>query len=252
MKKRSGLWLALAGLGVVACSSEAPKDPNERSASELYTLKGVRYMENGRLDIAKQDLQRAVELDDNNGDAHNALGVLYERLGQFDDAEEQFRRTLSLDADNSSAANNYGRALCAQGKYDLAMQQFRKVLDSKRYDTPWMALTNAGICARKQGSLPDAEGYLRKALDANPDFPPALLEMAKLSLDKGGGDLSARAFLQRYDAAAAPTPESLLLGMQVEQALGNTKEANAYLKKLQRLFPDSKEALRYRKSHSAK
>ncbi len=249
MTKRLGVWLLLIGLGLAACTSDRPpKDPSERSTTDLYMLKGVQYMENGRLDIAQQDLQRAIDLDEKNVDAHNAMGVLYERLGRPTDAEEQFKRALALDSDNSGAANNYGRVLCAQGKYQEAMQQFRRVIDSKHNNAPWIALTNAGICAKNQGLAQDAEGYLRKALEVGPNFPPALLEMAKFSLEKGSY-LSARAFLQRFEAVAQPSSESLSIGMQTEQALGNAKEANAYLKKLQSLFPNSQEARRSRKGH---
>ncbi len=244
------LTILLTALGLAACSSSPPKDPNERSATELYMLKGVQYMKNGRLDVAQQDLKHAIELDDHNVEAHNALGVLYERLGQPQDAEEHFKRALSLDEDNLSVANNYGRMLCAQGKSEQAMKLFRRAFESRLYDTPWLALTNAGICAVNMGAKADGEAYLRKALDANPNFAPALLEMAKLS-QANGAHLSARAFLQRFESAAEATPESLLLGVQTEQALGNFDDADQYLNKLQRLFPDSKEALGSRKSHAA-
>ena len=246
-----GLGLVLLCQGLLACSGGTPKDPNERSATELYVLKGVQYMEAGRLDVAQRDLQHAIELDDRSVEAHNAMGVLQERLGQPAQAEEQFKRALSLDAGNTDAAVNYGRVLCAQGKYEQAMKNFRMAVDSKLYNSPWLALTNAGICAKAQGQGAEAEGYLRKAVDANPNFAPALLEMAKLSEDNGS-HLSARAFLQRFEAAVTqPTAESLALGIQIEQAMGNGKDANAYLKKLQRLFPESKEATAYRRLRSA-
>jgi type IV pilus assembly protein PilF len=250
-KARLGFWLGFIGLGLAGCASPQ-KDPNERSASELYMLKGVRYLENGQFNFAQQDLERSVKLDPKNVEAHNSLGVLYERLNQYADAEDQFKQALALDAHNGGTYNNYGRTLCAEGKYDLAMQQFHHVIDDPHYTTPWIALTNAGICTKKQGSLQDAENYLRKALDIKPDFPPTLLEMARLRLEKNGanGDLSARAFLQRFEAASEPTAESVALGMQIEQALGNTQEADVYFKKLLRLFPNSKEAMRYR-SHAA-
>ncbi len=250
MTKGRASVILLVCLGLTACSGSSPKDPNERSATELYMLKGVQYMEKGRLDIALQDLTHAVELDDHNAEAHNALGVLYERLGQPRDAEEHFKRALSLDENNLGVANNYGRLLCAQGNSEQAMKLFRKAYESRLYPTPWLALTNAGICALSTGGKADGEAYLRKALDANPEFAPALLEMAKLS-QANGAHLSARAFLQRYESAAKPTPESLLIGAQTEQSLGNLKDADHYLDKLQRLFPDSKEALGSRKSHAA-
>jgi type IV pilus assembly protein PilF len=247
--RRIGLLLLCPAL--VACIGGQPKDPYERSATDIYVQKGVQYMEAGRLDIAQRDLRHAVELDDGNFDAHNALGVLYERTGRTADAEEQFKRALSLSSNNPDAAVNYGRALCEQGKYEQAMQYFQMAIDSKAYNTPWLAFTNAGICLKKQGRHTEAEGHLRKALEADPNFAPALLEMVKLSLDNGN-PLSGRAFLQRFESAVPePTAASLLLGVQIEQAMGNNKDANAYLKKLQRLYPDSKEAMTYRSHRSA-
>ncbi len=246
-----GCGLLMACLALLACSGDPPKDPNERSATDLYVLKGVKYLETGRYDIARQDLERAVELDDKNAEAHNALGVLYERISLPEEAEAHYKRAMSLDESHFAAANNYARLMCAQGKYDQAMKLFQKVIDAKSYQTPWLALTNAGLCAKSKGLAEEAEGFLRKALETNPNFSPALFEMAKFSLEHGSS-LSARAFLQRYESTAEPSPESLWLGMEIEQALGNGKDADAYRKKLQKLFPDSREALRSRKSHAAR
>lgn len=237
----------LACLGLAACTSDSPttNDTDTRSTSELYTLKGVQYIETGRLDVAKLDLQKAIELDSNNAEAHNALGVLSERLNQPEEAEKEFKLALSIDANNTGAANNYGRLLCARGQYEQSMKYFQKLIDNALYPTPWLALTNAGLCAKSQGLAADAENYLRRALESAPDFGPALLEMAKLSQERGNY-MSARAFLQRYDALGVETAESLATGVQTERALGNTKDANAYLKKLLRLFPNSKEAQLFR------
>ena len=245
--------LLLACSSLLACVSDSPPQNNtdDRSTTDLYVMKGIQYIEKGRLDVAQQDLEKAVELDDGNAEAHNALGVLYERQNRPADAEAQFKRALALDENNFAASNNYARLLCAQGQYDLAMQRFKTLIDSTLYQTPWLALTNAGLCSKIKGLNADAESYMRKALEANPNFAPALLEMAKLSMETGN-NMSARAFLQRYDSSAPPSPESLFLGVQIEQALGNAKDANTYRKKLQMLFPDSKEALRARTSRASK
>jgi type IV pilus assembly protein PilF len=250
MRPLQGFGLLSACLAMLACSGDPAKEPNERSATDLYVLKGVQYLENGRLDVALEDLKHAVELDDSNAEAHNALGVVYERLNQAEDAERQYQRALALDENHAAAANNYGRLLCTEGKYDQAMKRFQTVIDSKSYPTPWLALTNAGLCAKSRGLGADAENYLRKALESNPNFAPALLEMAKLSLENRNF-LSARAFLQRFVSVVGPNPEALFIGVQTEQALGNGKDADAYRKKLQKLFPDSKEAIRSLKSHAA-
>jgi type IV pilus assembly protein PilF len=242
--------VAAVALALAGCIGGAQKDPNERSPSEIYVLKGLQYMELGRLDIAQHDLKHALELDSHSAEAHNAMGVLYERLQQPAEAEAEFKRALSLDENHIGAGTNYGRILCSQGKYAEAMQHFQKAIDSKLYPSPWLALTNAGLCAKTQGKTADAESLLRKALDSNPSFAPALLQMAKLSLE-ARNFMSARAFLQRFDAVADFSAESLALGAQIEQGLGNAKDAGDYRKKLLRFFPDSPEASRFRSKRAA-
>jgi type IV pilus assembly protein PilF len=231
--------------GLAGCSNNAPKDPNGRSAAELYREKGVRYMEMGELEYARQDLEHAADLDDSDSETQNALAVLYGRMEQVELADKHFRRALALDESNASAVNNYARFLCAHGKYEDAMAHFRKLIDSKLYKSPWLALTNAGLCASGVGRLDEAEELLRKALEEAPTFPPALLEMVKISLQTGR-QMSARGFLQRFEGASNPSPESLSLGEEVEQALGNPQGAEAYRKQLQSKFPDSPAARRER------
>lgn len=236
-------------LGLSACSTTVKHDPNEPSASDIYVQKGIRYMEEGQLNVALSDFKRAAELDEHNAAAQNALAVLYERLDQPAKAGRHYQRALDLDDDNSGTHNNYGRFLCGQGKYEQGLEHLRRIIDSKLYDTPWVALTNAGLCARAAGQREQAEDYLRRALESKPTFPPALLEMSRLSLESGQ-HLSARAFLQRYEAAAERDAASLWLGVQIEHALGNTDAAAEYSKALRGLFPDSREAQQARKLHN--
>ena len=226
-----------------------PNDPmSELSASQVFMEKGVRYMEQGRYDIALKDLQRATELDDSNSDAYNALAVLYQRIDDFANADTSFKKALSLKEDNYAVRNNYGRFLCDQRRYDEAFRQFDLVIGTKLYAQPWLPLTNAGICARSAGKRGEAETYLRRALEMQPDFPPALLEMAKLSRENGQG-LSARAFLQRYFSVAAPTPESLVLGIEIESGLRNHQAAEQYARALAKQFPNSIEAVKARRRY---
>jgi type IV pilus assembly protein PilF len=239
MKRR--ICIALIGaVALTACSGTRKKNPDEPSISEIYMRKGIQYMENGMPDVALQDLKHSVELDPKNGEAHGALAVLYQRLDQPADADAEFKKALELTNNDFGTANNYGRFLCEQGQYDKAMAQFQKVIAAKLYPSPWVPLTNAGLCARNTGRSAEAEGYLRDALKANPQFTPALLEMAKLSLQTGQF-MNARAFVQRLEAAGPASAETLLLGVQAEQALGNDDAAQDYRAKLRTQFPDDRD-----------
>ncbi|HYE34080.1 type IV pilus biogenesis/stability protein PilW [Methylocaldum sp.] len=237
------LCMVLAACSASKARNTGSNDPyGSLSESEVYVQKGVQYMEAGNYQVALQDLTRATELDGRNSEAYNALAVLYQRLDQPADAEQQFKKALSANSDNFGVRNNYGRFLCAQGQYAEAMSQFQTVIGSKLYNSPWIALTNAGLCARSAGKKADAEQYLRQALEYDSRFPPALLEMAELSRETGQ-HMSARAFLERYHAVAAPDPRSLWVGMETEAALGNFRTAKEYAKTLRTRFPGSKEAV---------
>ncbi len=245
-------WAALgfgAMLGACTSSSEVkplPEGPlNALGASQIYVEKGVKYMNAGSYDIALQDMKRAIELDDQNSEAYNAIGVLYQHIDDYANAESSFRKSLSANPENYGANNNYGRFLCGRGRYAEAFEQFRKIIGNKLYNQPWVALTNAGLCARGAGKRGEAEGYLRQALEVAPDFPPALLEMARLSRESGQL-MSARAFLERYFSAAGPNPESLLLGIDIETSLGNPDTAQEYARILRTQFAGAKENSRAR------
>jgi len=86
-----------------------------------------------------------------------------------------------------------------------------------------------------------AEKYFREALRINPKLSSALYQMARLSVDSGKR-LSARGFIERYFQSAEDTPESLLLAVRIERALGNKNAEASYALRLRSKFPTSPEA----------
>ena len=251
--KSAGLAAVLLGALNTACSSlpqeegrpRAQRPLTDEQASSIYVDKGVNYMDSGQYEVALQDMQKAIELNDENSEAHNAIAVLYQRIDDRSQADSHFRKALSLKPDNFGARNNYGRFLCLNERPQEAFEQFNQVIDTKLYGQPWIPLTNAGVCARSIGQLPQAENYLRKALVANPNFPPALLEMARVSRETGQA-MAARGFVQRYLGGTGPTPEALMLGIEIEMGLGNTQAAADYLQTMRNEFPDSPEVMQAR------
>ena len=60
--------------------------------------------------------------------------------------------------------------------------------------------------------------------------------------------LTARAFLQRFEATAAHDAASLLLGYRIENALGDEQAAATYRRALDTEFPGSEQAAEVRKA----
>lgn len=235
-------WLGPALLAALAaCSSDGPSRAEENAkASDVFARKGVSYMEDGRLDLALKDFERALEFDSGNSEAHNAMAVLQERLNKPDEARKHYKRAVSLNEANYGAVNNYSKFLCLHGEQDEGVQLLQGVLNSNLYGHPWVAQTNLGICYKSAGRLAEAEQAFRQAVDQQPAFSPALLEMAQISF-ASQDYMKARAFMQRYTAGAPHSAETLWLAVRIEEALGNERARHDYLQQLRSRFPNAPE-----------
>ncbi|NIR61601.1 MAG: type IV pilus biogenesis/stability protein PilW [Gammaproteobacteria bacterium] len=243
-----GPVLAL-GLGVALLAAGCASTPEPRVGAErqdpamINAQLGIAYMREGKNELALGKFNKALDADPDLIDAHMGVAVLYERLGQEGKAERHYRRAVELapkTPKNATARNNFGQFLCARGEVGRALEQFEAAVANPLYERPEIPHTNAGICARRDGKVEQAERHLRAALRANPRFDRALLEMADLSFEQGR-HLPARGFFQRYAAVADHTPESLWLGIRIERALGDDDAVASYSLLLKRKFPDAEE-----------
>ena len=219
------------------------------SPADVYVQLAAEYMHEGQIAEALKNAKKAVMVDPNRSSAHNVLGILYQRLGEKALAEKAFMQATKLDPRDPYVLNAYGSFLCAERRFSDADEMFQRAVMNPLYSTPWIALTNAGVCARRAGATAQAETHLRRALRANKRFAPALLAMANISMAQDN-PLSARAYLQRYAEVAAHTSESLWLGIQAEDALGDRDQAASYALLLQSRFPDSEQVKLLRESRS--
>jgi type IV pilus assembly protein PilF len=236
--------LLLSGL-LVACASNPRPDDGEtsgsaRRAAELNTQLGQEYMARGQYEVALEKLKKAVASDDNYAPAHTMLAVLYESLGETDNAGRHFEAAVRADPSDGDVNNNYGAFLCRSGKPRGVDRYFETALQDPFYQTPEVAMANAGACALQRGDEEQGEKYLRQSLAYDPQFPDALLALAGLSYERSDL-LRARAFLQRYDIAGEMTPQSLLLGYRIETDLNNLEQASRYRTELIQNFPAAPE-----------
>ncbi len=227
-----------------ACASNTTMD-NDRSkpavAAKANTQLGIEYLRKGEYDLSLKKLQKAIDVKPDYAMAHNVIAVLYDRVGNNELAEKHYRRGLKLNPGNADSHNNYGQFLCRTGRHQQAEEEFQVAASDPFYKMPQLPLLNAGMCMAGINEVEHAEKYFRRALDGNPEFGPALLQMAKLAF-KTQDYLKARAYLQRFLAVEQHTPESLWLGVRTEYALKDNQAWGNYALQLRNLHPDSEQA----------
>jgi len=230
-------------LGLAGCTTtEVSGDKTDlKEAARLNTQLGIDYMRKGQFDFALEKLKRALEQDPGLATAHSTIALLYQRRGEAELAEDHYREALDLNADDPGTLNNFGIFLCAQGEVDDAEKVFLRAAQNRDNRSPADAWANAGVCVRREPKkLARAEEYFREALKLNNRHPNALAQMALVCYEKQDY-LRARAFLQRYEAIAKPTAQTLWIGAQTERKLGDLQGARGYERRLRTEFPDAPE-----------
>ncbi len=235
----------IATLLAIASLSACGLLPTERKPvdkpADIYLQLGVKYMDIGKLELAKQNLQKAVEKDPDNARGYSALAYLNEKINHYDDAKQHYESAIALAPDDISVQNNYGRFLCDRRQFQQGLNLLDQAASNMLNDHTWVALTNSARCHLGMGQRPQAQALLKQALEMNGQYPPALLEMQRISYQTGAYK-EAEEYLQLYLGEAKHTPETLWIGMQTEEALGNMSLANEYRNLLLDKFPNSNEA----------
>ncbi len=250
---RRNLLILLLPMFLLACNPGLIRQENDpgsdnlgkaqtyNSAADTYIKLAYEYMRQGDYRTALSKAKQAVARDRGNGNAHLVLALIYEILDESGPANAAYQRAMEVDGRNSYILNAYGSYLCKLGEYSRAVSLFDKALQNPLYETPWVALANAGYCAKRSGDVSGAESYLLQALERNPGHPMAFFQMAELRYEQGKY-MSTRAYLQRYREVAKPTAQMLYLSILTERKLKNPDQARSDELLLKSEFPDSEQA----------
>lgn len=225
-------------------SPSASSAGSRKQAADTNVQLGQGYLAQGRLDLARDKLQKALELDPRSVAGHTVSAVLFEQVGDGERARMHYRRASELAPESGDVLNNYAVFLCKHGEYPEADRLFARALADAFYKTPAVAYANRGACALSAGEVEAAEQHLREAVRIAPDMPDALYGLARTTFARGDF-MRARAFVQRYEATGHAGADGLLLAYEIERKLGNVRAANEYRQRVLAQFPDSDAARRF-------
>lgn len=153
------------------CSLSCAKPTNTTSSQQAALLNvalGNKYLHQGQMELSKQKLVHALNLDPKSPEAHTSIAYLYEMVGDTSEAEAHHKLAIRHGGHKAGFYNNYGTFLCRQKRYHEAESAYHSALKDKKYLRTSEIYENAAACAIQQKDVVKAREYFKAAVRHNP------------------------------------------------------------------------------------
>ena len=253
------LWACMLVLSAVVggCATRAPApagasadiltesdEPESRKRARIRMELAVGYFEQGKTNIALDELKQVIVADPTFPDAYNLRGLIYMRLNDFRQAEDSFRRAVALNPRDANSHHNYGWLLCQQARYTDSYQQFELAMANPLYADRAKTLMALGVCQARGGQRAEAERSLARAYELDAGNPVTGFNLANLLYQRGEYQ-RAQFYIRRLNNSELANAETLWLGIRVERRMNDRVAMEQLADQLRRRFPASREAAAY-------
>lgn len=199
------------------------------------------YFSRGDLRTALDEVKQVLAIDGDFSDALELRALIYDALNEPALADESFAKAIQADPRNGSVLHNHGWYLCRKQQYARADEQFAKALQQSLSVFPAKTLLARGVCQNMAGQVEAAGKTLLRSYELDPTNPATAFNLARVLMVQG--DLQrARFYIRRVNGVPEQAnPESLWLGIRIEQKLGNMTERDELAASLRSRFPSARE-----------
>jgi tetratricopeptide (TPR) repeat protein len=177
----------------LAAQDLQPLLENTPNDLEIYSSLAQVYTESRRFGDAEKAVRSAEKLARTPSEKETVgflLGGMYERQKKYEQAEQAFKSVLVLNPRNAPTLNYFGYMLAERGvRLDEAGDMLRRALDIDRNNAAY--LDSMGWIYYKQNNLPEAESYIRKAIDRESHDPTMLSHLGDVLAKSGRPELAA-------------------------------------------------------------
>jgi type IV pilus assembly protein PilF len=205
---------------LTACKSmhsqpDAEEQKTTRTA-KINTELGMAYLQEHKMQRAKQKLLLALDEDPSLPEAWFSMGYYMEVTGDMENAKKYYLKAVKIAPDKGDVQNNYGTFLCRRGEYQTAIKHFMLAIADQNYLDTASAYENAGLCALKIPDKKLALQYFSRAIMEDPNHATSLIEAANINYENKDYQ-NAKLQLAEYTAIATPTAESIMLSRQLNR-----------------------------------
>ena len=254
-------WLAAAGLASVALSAllagcatpqqqqdaaaaaemMTPSDePENRRRARIRLELASGYYQEGKTEVALDELKQVIAADPTLGDAYNLRGLIYMRLGDNRQAEDSFRRAVAINPRDANAHHNYGWLQCQLGRYPESFRSFEQAMAHPLYPDKPKSLMALGLCQARAGQRAEAEHSLSRSYELDAGNPITGYNLARL-LYQRGDYARAQFYIRRLNNSELANAESLWLGIKVENRMQDSEAMGQLGDQLRKRYPQSRE-----------
>jgi DNA-binding winged helix-turn-helix (wHTH) protein/tetratricopeptide (TPR) repeat protein len=153
-------------------------------ADAYFRLSNVHFAPREVLPKAKEAALRAVEIDENLGEAHSSLGlvkVYYDR--DWDGAEREFRKAIRLNPDLVSAHQRFGSYLTFMGRFEESIRHYEIALELD----PFSLQINMNLATTYylRGEYERSLNQLIKTNELEPNYMPTHFVIGSVYVQQG-------------------------------------------------------------------
>ncbi|MFQ5674003.1 MAG: tetratricopeptide repeat protein, partial [Nitrospinales bacterium] len=146
----------------------------------------VAWQKKGNIEKSNEVLNRALMLYPEDATVNFNKGEYYFHKQKWERAIEHFEKALALGLKKTEARERLIAALFAQAKNEInanhcgeAIVHLKKILDYQPRSVG--TLSNLGVCYARQGETSTARAWFQKALQIDPAYAPAQINLKRLN-----------------------------------------------------------------------
>jgi Tfp pilus assembly protein PilF len=254
----------IAVLTAPGCATRAKRDPDQ---SQVRYQLAVGYFQNHREEAAIEELQKALEADSQNAEAHNMLGLIalkqaYDYGAQAEtisclkgadaqsvrgeqdqklrDARADFHKAVELRPNFADAWNSLSAAALLLREWDEAIAAAENALKDPTYDSPVYARANLGWAYFHKRDLQNAWKELYESVARAPSFCVGRYRLAKVHVERGEFDQAGDVLAPLVaDSKRCPIQEAFLLDGLVQERRKDTQKAREMFRACADMSPRS-------------
>ncbi|MBN1697451.1 MAG: tetratricopeptide repeat protein [Spirochaetales bacterium] len=145
----------------------------------IYNL-GLLYLDNNRFDEAIAQFTRAIEVYPQHSGAYSNLAYIYGIWGNLDIMEDYAKKAVFHNPEETPARYNLATLYLNTGREKEAVEQYREIIRHSPGESA-AAYNKLGVIEARKNDLERAVRYWKKALEIDPDYEDAAVNLKTAS-----------------------------------------------------------------------